>query len=240
MQTDQARLNLGGDEAHLWFADPREMGDAAWSRGGAAWLSEEERERMGRFRFAAHRHLFLLSHALTRAVLSRYAPLAPEEWRFTRTPHGRPEIANAGAPPLRFSLAHCADLVVLGVTLEADIGVDAESAARGVPAAAVARQCFAEAEYRDWLARPPERFFEYWTLKEAYLKARGLGLSVPARHVAFRLDEPEGVGVDFHRDLEDDPGAWSFWRFRPGGGRHAALALRGRRRVTCWSAAPPP
>lgn len=195
---------------------------------------------MGRLHFARDRQVYLAAHVLVRSVLSRYAPLAPEDWRFIRGPHGRPEIAE-GLPRLRFNLAHCADLAVLAVTREADVGVDVESAARPAPADFVARGLLAEAEYRDWRACAPEareeRFFAYWTLKEAYLKARGLGLSVPARHVAFALDAPEGVAATFHRDLEDDPAAWRFWRAVHAGGR-VALAARGARRVTCWKGAP--
>jgi 4'-phosphopantetheinyl transferase len=240
-------LNLGADEVHLWFAEPKEIRDEALLRAYEALLSDEELARMRQFRFAEHRHVHLVAHALMRVVLSRYAGVAPAEWRFVNNAYGRPEIAApAGVPPLRFNLSHCADLVLFGVALDEDIGVDVENAARGAPPADFARRFFAEREYRDWMAVAPERreerFFEYWTLKEAYVKARGQGLHLPTTQFAFQFEPDGGIDISFERDLDDDPRDWSFWQFRPAAAQHAALALRGRRaarhRAVCWRGVP--
>jgi 4'-phosphopantetheinyl transferase len=229
-------LSLAWGEVHLWFADPVQIRDEYLLQAYAALLSQEELARMGRFRLAEHRHLFLVSHVLMRVTLSRYARVAPSAWRFTSNAYGRPEIAAMeGVPPLRFNLSHCADCVLFGVTLEADIGVDVESATRGAPDANVARHFLADHEYRDWLALAPgqrqARFFQYWTLKEAYQKARGLGLNLPNTQFAFLLDEDGGIAITFDPSLDDEPSDWSFWQFRPDSGQYAALAVRGRRKL---------
>jgi 4'-phosphopantetheinyl transferase len=238
----RTRIGLERGEVHVWFVDPAVIRDPALLRTCAALLSVEERERLAGFRFPEHRHLHLIAHAFKRQVLSRYADVAPEAWCFARHPLGRPEIVGAaGLPPLRFSLSHGARLATLAVTLTEDIGVDVECATRAIPSPSFARRVFAEPEYRDWLAQPPEgrqsRFFEYWTLKEAYLKATGLGLSIPTDRFAFRLGAGEEIGIEFGREMEDDPGNWSFRQFSPGAGHHAALAVRGPpspgRRVLC-------
>lgn len=242
-----SRLSLAQDEVHLWFADPAEIRDAALLRAYEALLSEEELARMRQFRFAEHRHVHLVSHALMRVALSRYAAVAPGDWRFTSNVYGRPEIATPKvAPTLRFNLSHTADLVVFGVTLDSDIGVDVESMARGAPSADFARRFFAKREYQDWMALAPdhrhERFFEYWTLKEAYLKARGQGFHLPTTQFAFQFERDGRVDIAFEKELDDDPHDWSFWQFRPGDGQHAALAVSGRRavrhRAVCWRGVP--
>ncbi len=241
------RLSLERDEVHLWFADPAEIHDAALLRAYEALLSAEELERMRQFRFPEHRHVHLVSHALRRVALSRYAEVAPGDWRFTTNLYGRPEIAApSGVPPLRFNLSHSDDLVVFGVALDQDIGVDVENAAWGAPPRDFARRFFAEREYQDWLAVAPElrheRFFDYWTLKEAYLKARGQGLQLPSTHFAFQLEADGGVDIAFEEWLDDDARDWSFWQFRPGADQHAALAVNGRRsvqhRAVCWRGVP--
>ena len=241
------RLSMDQEEVHLWFADPHEIRDIALLRAYEALLSEEELVRMRQFRFAEHRHVHLVSHALMRVVLSRYAGVAPGLWRFTTNVYGRPEIAAPeGVPPLRFNLSHSADMVLFGVALDEDIGVDVENTARGAPPENFAQRFFARREYQDWLAVAPERrqerFFEYWTLMEAYLKARGQGLHVPTTQFAFQFERDGGIDISFEQGLDDDPRNWSFWQFRPTAEHHAALAVRGRggvrQRAVCWRGVP--
>lgn len=212
-------------------------------------LDADERQRAARFRFAADRHAFIAAHALVRTVLSVATPaMAPAAWRFTATDHGRPEIApalaeQAGIPALRFNLTHTRRLVAVAVCRGHDVGLDTEDATRETLTMDLAARFFAPAEVAQAAALPPaprrEALYAFWTLKEAYIKAVGLGLSVPLDAFAFTLapvmtDPPT---ISFTPRHPGDPAEWLFRRFRPLPDHPMALALRhpapDRVRVSC-------
>jgi 4'-phosphopantetheinyl transferase len=95
---------------------------------------------------------------------------------------------------------------------------------------AIADRYFSPHEVRALRALPPdrqrERFFEYWTLKESYIKARGMGLAIPLHQFSFHLDRGTPVTISFDRELEDDPRAWQFDRYRPSERHLMASAIR--------------
>src|SRR4029077_10088855 len=146
-----------------------------------AILSPDERERSLRIRRAADRHRFVASHAFVRLALSHHCTVEAWRWRFDRNAEGKPYVVTPNLPqaPI-FSLSHTEGMAACLIGLSAQIGVDVEKLAyhrdhRGIASLILAdreqqnlRGCFEE----DWTTR----FFEYWTLKEAYAKARGLGL----------------------------------------------------------------
>lgn len=189
-------------------------------------LSEEEKQRMARFRFERDRLLYLSAHGLLRLTLSRYAGVEPREWDFRAGPQGRPEIGGP-ASRMRFSLSHTRGLAACAIVLDHAIGVDVEDLSRNAPDG-VAERFFAPAEARDVRETAPasrsERFFTYWTLKEAYAKARGLGLAVPLNRFSLHQAE-EQWRIAFEPPLEDDPDRWHFWSWRAGEDHQAALAI---------------
>lgn len=224
-------LALGAADVHVWLADPNEVTDPAHQARCLALLSADERAQHARFHFARDRHLYLVAHALVRCTLSRYAAVAPAAWRFVATPHGRPELAPGVCPlPLRFNLSHTHGQVAVAVTLVRDVGVDVESHDRPGDPVASAADYFAPAELDALRALPAaartERFFVYWTLKEAYIKARGLGLSLPLELFAFDVADPGPIAVAFTPPLVDDPAAWHFERARPTPRHFLACAAR--------------
>jgi 4'-phosphopantetheinyl transferase len=232
---------LGDDDAHLWTVRADAIRDPARLAAYRALLAPDEAERHARYLSPETRHEFLVTRALVRTVLSRYAPIAPAEWTFARTLHGRPEIAGPrGAPPLRFNLANTRGLVACVVARDAEVGVDAEDVERRTSDVEIAERFFSPTEVAALRAAPAERrqvrFFDYWTLKEAYLKARGLGLALPLDRFSFRLDEPgarredgRSIGVSFEPPIEDDPAAWQFELFRPSERHTIAVAIRSAR-----------
>lgn len=196
-----------------------------------ALLSPDEHERMARFVFDRDRRAFLLTRALVRTTLSRYAPIRPAAWRFIANVHGRPEILDrpAGVPDLRFNLSHTDGLIACAVTIGREVGVDVEHINRHLTHD-VAGRFFAPAEVSD-LKRLPEDdqervFFDYWTLKEAYIKARGFGLALPLGDFAFKLNPPNPPEIAFEPVLEDDPATWQFLQAWPTPLHRLALAVR--------------
>jgi 4'-phosphopantetheinyl transferase len=221
-------VTLGEREVHVWYAFPDRFTDPALLANCETLLSPEEKARLKRFLFAKDRHQRLVAWSMVRATLSRYADVRPELWRFSTNSYGRPEIASPVVGPLRFNLSHTDGLIVCAVAWDRQIGVDVENVERPGSCADLAKRFFAPSEADHVGALPAERqqdvFFDYWTLKESYIKARGMGLALPLEDFAFRLDEP--VTISFTGTIDDDPASWQFERLRPSDAHKAAVAVR--------------
>lgn len=217
------------NEAHLWIARPGDIRDPELLLGYDALLTADERQKVLRYRFEKDRHSSLVTRALVRTVLSRYADVPPGDWRFVANQYGRPEISEPhGERSLRFNLSHTAGLVVCLVSRGRDVGVDVEDRTRDGNLLDVADRFFSPFEVRALRALPPEeqmdRFFLYWTLKESYIKARGMGLAISLSAFSFDVDSPEsGIRILFEPGLVDDPGRWQFSAMSYGR-RHAIAA----------------
>jgi 4'-phosphopantetheinyl transferase len=230
---------LPADEAHLWIVRPERARNAGVLERYEPLLSSEERAKRDRFRFPKDRELCLIARAVVRTTLSRYADISPTEWRFVTNAHGRPEIDQPeGERSLKFNLSHTKGLVVLAVAREREVGVDVEDRERGGKLLDVAERFFSPYEVAA-LRRLPEneqldRFFFYWTLKEAYIKARGKGLAIPLSQFSFELDEDRdrGIRIAFGPKLEDDPDRWQFTALSFGRQHRIAVGVERRKGET--------
>ncbi|MCE3608229.1 4'-phosphopantetheinyl transferase superfamily protein [Massilia sp. P8910] len=184
-------------------------------------LNDAERQQQIRFYRPDDRLRYLVTRALVRTTLSRYAPVAPADWTFIPNEYGRPAIGNPhpDARSLNFNVSHTRGLIALAVTRERVLGVDVENLATRQVSDGIAEHFFAPAEVAE-LATVPEdrrqdRFFEYWTFKEAYIKARGMGLSIPLDRFSFHFPDERKVALAVDPELSDDGARWRFWQFRP-------------------------
>lgn len=188
-------------------------------------LSDEEVAQESRFYFAHDRKRYLVTRAMVRMLLSRYAPIAPKHWAFTKNAYGRPAIADAivdaeaQARGLTFNVSHTRGLIALAVTRGRELGIDVENVSTRAVSLEVAEHFFSASEVAELACVPPERqqdrFFEYWTFKESYIKARGMGLSLPLNRFSFGFPNHNAVSISIDPDLEDRADRWSFWQCRP-------------------------
>jgi 4'-phosphopantetheinyl transferase len=227
------RRDLPPGACHLWCVDPGAIDDPYLLAAYHSVMSPDEAVAQARYRFPEGRREYLVTRALVRSVLSAYAPVLPRDWSFVRNKHGRPEIAGpSGAPRLRFNLSNTRGLVVCLVARDREVGVDVEDTWRHGETVAVADRFFSPSEAAALNRHPREhqrdRFFDYWTLKEAYIKARGMGLAIPLDHFSYHLDEPSGIRISFAPELDDDPSRWQF-SLQSLGGRHRIATAVERR-----------
>lgn len=218
------------NQVHLWFLEDQQIHDQELLDAYCALLNAEEKKRFERFVFPKHKKQFLLSRALVRTVLASYLDEAPESLVFARNAYGKPRIASFGnSPSLSFNLSHTNDLSVLAVTLDHDIGVDVEYLTRKVDILNLARRYFSTLEVEELEALQThefnQRFFDLWTLKEAYIKACGMGLAIPLKDFSFYFG-PEGINIRFSEEREDYPDYWQFWQFLYQENFQVALALK--------------
>jgi 4'-phosphopantetheinyl transferase len=214
-------LELHPDRINLWCVFYKEISDVGLLNRYRLLLTKEEQHRERRFYFAKDRHRYLVTRALVRTVLSRYAPITPEQWSFTQNANGKPCICNDDllARKFSFNVSHTDGLIVLGLTAGVELGVDAERV-RIRPTLLEAANSFFSREESSAIALLPyhmqhERFFQYWTLKESYVKARGMGLKIPMDAFSFQFLQPNRVRLSIHTQLKDLASRWRFWQFRP-------------------------
>ena len=191
-------------------------------------LSLDERARRDRFHFEDDRRDFTVAHGMLRRVLSQYGQAPAETWQFQLGPYGKPALPDtqAGSPPLQFNLTHARGVVACAIARGACVGIDVETIQPPTAAREVASHCFAANEL-DLLAGTAAddysiTFAELWTLKEAYIKAVGGGLSLPldAFHFSFeRAGHLQFGGVV-------DAAAWQFVLTAPSAGSRMSVAVR--------------
>lgn len=207
-------MTLSDLDVHIWLTSPGQTRSANLLKTYETLLNADEQARHQRFRFAQHRHNFLIAHALVRTTLSLYRPVKPVEWQFSFNQYRRPEIANSGYQnDLRFNLSHTDGLIALAVTKGREVGVDVESFERRRINLDVAPRFFAPAETSELFDLPEQqrehRFLQLWTLKESYIKARGMGLAIPLDHFSFHQIDVM-PRISFSAQLDDNPSRWQF------------------------------
>ena len=203
-------------EVHVWYCNPRMIQDESKLTAYRSVLSDQEVEQYQRFLFDKDRHSYLVSHALLRHSLSRYAEVPASQWRFTKNEHGKPAlILPAGMPAISFNLTHTDGLSACVISVDLACGIDAENINRKNRLQAVANRMFADEELsrldKDDIQ---QNFFYYWTLREAYVKALGSGLSGSSKDFYFDLSQEEMSAEVHHRGRQVN-NSWRFWLFEP-------------------------
>lgn len=223
-------LSLPPGEAHLWYVRTDAVSEPDHIASLHDLMNPEEKARHDRYVFDKNRHEFLLTRAIVRTTLSHYADIAPRDWTFNQNAYGCPAVEGPSTETqLRFNLTNTDGLVACIVSRGRDVGVDVEALDRRGETVSIADRFFSPSEVAALLALPIDaqrhRFFEYWTLKEAYIKARGMGLSIPLDQFSFQLEQVP-IGITFDPRLVDNPAAWQFAQWRPTQRHLVATAVR--------------
>jgi 4'-phosphopantetheinyl transferase len=174
---------LANGHIHLWWVCTQTFSPSARVKELGHLLSAEEKSRMSRFYFQQDRLRFAVAHGILRILAGRYLNIPPGLVRFRQQPNGKPELAGVAGASFSFNLAHSHQLVVLAFSRLLCIGVDVEYIRPMQDWQQIVDDCFHERERAMMQHSPlPQRekeFFDYWTRKEAFVKATGEGLSRP-------------------------------------------------------------
>lgn len=209
-----SRLKAGQTFIEVTAPDETTEAEAAWLN--QQLLSAEEQIAASRLHLARNRHDYIVAHALVRLRLSYCFPVTPRDWGFGRDSGNRPfVIGPPGLPPFQSNLSHTQGLAAVLITGAAHAGVDVEKIKNTGDLPLIATQIFAPVELASlsrlsgdaWV----KRFFELWTLKEAYVKARGLGLTLPLKSIAFEIGSDNRPVVRFAPENNDETQGWQFW-----------------------------
>ena len=214
-----ADLVLSHDEIHIWRAfldQPLSLVEQL-----AQTLSADEHARAERYHFAYDRHHFIVARGLLRSILGNYVHVEPDHLQFNSGPHGKPALAQTSSRNvLRFNLSHSQGLALYAFTRDREVGIDLEYIRPIAEAQQIAERYFS-VQVRNTLRNLPpaelsRQFFIYWTRMEAYLKARGDGLTGLSEE--HELAKRSGARINTSN--------WSVYDMVPAAGYVASLAVQ--------------
>ena len=216
---------LSANEIHVWTVDLSQR--AVPDLDGV--LSSDELERASRFHFERDRQCFMIAHSALRIILARYLNLPPATLAFGQTEYGKPFLTNLEANGLLFNMSHSGELAVIAVAREREVGVDVEFMRADFATAEVAEHFFSVAEIYTLCGldqhQRTKAFFDCWTRKEAYVKARGEGLSMPLDRFDVSLAPGVTAAMLGNRMDEEEKSRWTFQDFQVAHGYAAALVI---------------
>ena len=234
------QLALGAAEVHvwrIWLEQPAEIVESL-----RRLLSTDEQSRAARFHFEKDRRNFIVARGGLRKLLGRYLEIAPADLSFTYGDQGKPALAPEVAQkltPLKFNLAHSGSLAVYAFTLLGEIGIDLEHIKPEFTGDDIAQRFFSATEVAclDQLSADARAlaFFNCWTRKEAFIKAKGMGLSLALDQFDVTLGPAQEAALLRTRWDESEAGRWSLRALDIGVGYVGAVVVEAHDwQLNCW------
>jgi 4'-phosphopantetheinyl transferase len=231
-------LRLKQDEVHVWrfglSLPPARL------KASMCTLAQDELRRAERFHFQRDRDHFIIARAWLRAILARYLGIGADQLRFEYSAYGKPELTrDLLFDDTRFNISHSHGLALLAITRGRQVGVDLEMIRPGLADETIAEHFFSPMEVRTLRSLPRhqqnEAFFNCWTRKEAFIKAKGEGLSMPLNLFDVTLVPGERAALLKTRGDPDEANRWLLREISPAPGFVGAVAAEGRDwRLKCW------
>jgi 4'-phosphopantetheinyl transferase len=232
---------LGPDEVHIWCVVLDRPDSRV--RNLRRTLAPDEQGRAERFHFRRDREQFIVARGMLRKIVGRYAGVEAHRLRFCYNSYGKPFIAEELNPSrVSFNLSHSQGLALLAVSRQRELGIDVEYVRPELVKEQVAEHFFSRREVAVLRALPAavqaEAFFNCWTRKEAYVKARGQGLSLPLDEFDVSLTPGDAAALLSIRGDTHEASRWALHALHPAPNYIGALALEDQRReLKCrqWS-----
>ncbi len=222
--------DLASDALYVWCI--RLDQSEAVVRTLEAHLCADEARRASRYRRDLDRTRYIVAHGALRELLAGYTRQTPRDISFGTTAKGKPFLVDdRGEQPFQFSLSHSGEWAVVGLALSVELGIDIEQIDPDVKAEAVAQRFFSRSESEALRNVPPEQrtiaFFSTWTRKEAYVKARGVGITDRLSSFSVSVD-PERIPILLADSMDPHgPRHWRIYDLDVAAGYAAAIAAHG-------------
>lgn len=234
--TPGVNLFLGEYDIHVWRAYlllPESQQQRVWQL-----LTPEEQQRAQSFRFEQHRLRWSTARGVLRHLLSFYTQSEPQTIHLKHNAYGKPALAlPQTARPLMFNISHSHDYALYAFAYQRELGVDIEQMRTNIELDDLANHCFSALEQATYATLPSEQkvqgFYQCWTRKEAYIKARGMGLSLPLKlfDVTLRPDEPAHL-IASREDVREVE-RWQLYNLQPATGYAGALFVERPENIPC-------
>lgn len=239
MQTDTATLSSAlEDEIHVWMTNPLQHQCSSTLAKYRNLLSEEEKNKIDRYKFAKHQHDALITRIFARDTLSKYLDINAQSIQFSKGAHGKPELLPNQA--ITFNLSHTNGLILCAISKNTQLGIDCEHIDRSNDILNIADRYFSPEETKELFSLPEDRqrsrFFDYWTLKESYIKACGQGLAIPLDHFSFCISDQQAsynvaeikddITLSFNKERQDQAELWYSWLCYLSDNHRIALSIK--------------
>jgi len=231
-------LGIGADEVHVWLVYLG-LADSAMEECWSV-LNMEEQERARRFLFAMDQHRFIVAHGALRSILGAYLRISPEQLYFVQNTFGKPYLAKeTGGEILFFNLSHSSSLALIAVAMRREVGIDIEWMREDFARREIAARFFSPKENEELFSLEKslqkKAFFDCWTRKEAYVKARGEGLSIPLHQFDVSVAPDKPAQLISSREKSALIAQWTVQDLFIGDQYSAALVLEGQDcKIRCW------
>jgi 4'-phosphopantetheinyl transferase len=181
-------------------------------------LNKIEKENAACFKFSIDRQRYQATHIFLRHLLSYYGQLAPEQWTFSKNSYGKPAVSNFKYQWLQFNLSYSKNFIAYAITNNRSVGIDIEKYRYIEDLQSLCYFSLSPVESENILSihdinEQQQKFFTYWTLKESYIKARGMGLSIPLQEFSFTQIKEEWY-LHCNTVLHDNGLYWKFVTFQ--------------------------
>jgi 4'-phosphopantetheinyl transferase len=224
-QTAASTPRLAAGEVHIWQVR-LDIADGRW-QPLMALLADDERAKAESFHFARHRRRHAVSRAALRTLLGQYLDRPPRKIEITYNAYGKPRLAD-DSHRIKFNLSHTQEIMLAAFVLDSEVGIDIEFVTRNVDGMAIGQRWFSAREYHMLQAIPEheriDAFFRVWSRKEAYIKARGEGISHPLHRFSVAMDKHAPRLIE-HQDDARETSRWRFIDIDVAEGYRAAVAV---------------
>ncbi|MBN8583054.1 MAG: 4'-phosphopantetheinyl transferase superfamily protein [Anaerolineae bacterium] len=220
-------LKLESNHADVWRLSLDLSNDSV--KSNESTLSEDEEKRADHFHFEVDKNRFIVAHGVLRKILGHYLHCDPAELTFSLNQYGKPSLVNSA---VEFNLSHSGDFALIAVTQGRKVGVDVERIRQGISSHVIAQQYFSKSEVAELQSLPLQQreraFFTCWTRKEAYIKAQGLGLSLPLESFDVSLAPGQPAILRATRPDPQESARWTLLSLEADPNYAGALAVEGR------------
>ena len=224
-------FTLSDDDVHVWCVPLHQS--IYLTEQLASLLSTDEKKRAERYRFEHLQKSYIVARGILRVLLAGYVDLQPTQLEFSYLQTGKPQLSEKLNKTIFFNLSHSHELALYAFSRSRDVGIDIEHIRPIDDLEQIAERNFSAIENSKLKTLPPEKvlegFFNCWTRKEAYIKARGDGFSFPLQQFDVSLKPGQPAELLRVCGRVQEAARWCMYELHPAVDYVGALVMKGNK-----------